>query len=56
MKSSLTNRGIWILLIGELFLIIPFFLKNETNITLATGLSLVITGFVLYIILNKKNP
>lgn len=54
MKFFLKNGGIWVLLIGELFLIIPFFLKNETNTTLAMGLTLVITGFVLYVIINKK--
>jgi hypothetical protein len=52
--NFLKNCGIWVLLIGELFLIIPFFLKSETNTTLVIGLSFVITGFVLYVILNKK--
>lgn len=54
MKSFLKNSGIGVLLAGELFLIVPFFLKNETNTTLATGLSLVIAGFVLYVGINKK--
>jgi hypothetical protein len=54
MKSFLKNCGIWILLLGELFLIIPFFLKNETNTTLSAGLVLVIAGFVLYVAINKK--
>jgi uncharacterized membrane protein len=56
MKFVLKYCGIWILLIGELFLIIPFFLKNETNTTLAMGLTLVIIGSILYVILNKKIP
>lgn len=54
MKSFLKNSGTGVLLVGELFLIVPFFLKNETNATLATGLSLVIAGFVLYAGINKK--
>ena len=54
MKSFLKNSGIGVLLAGELFLIVPFFLKNETNTTLAAGLSLVIAGFVLYVGINKK--
>jgi hypothetical protein len=49
MKSLLKNCGIGVLLLGELFLIVPFFLKNETNATLTAGLSLVIAGFVLYV-------
>ena len=53
MKSFLKNCGIGVLLSGELCLIVPFFLKNETNATLATGLSLVIAGFVLYVGINK---
>jgi hypothetical protein len=54
MKFVLKNCGIGVLLMGELFLIIPFFVENETNTTLAIGLTLIIVGFVLYIILNKK--
>jgi hypothetical protein len=54
MKFFLKNGGIGVLLIGELFLIVPFFAGNETNTTLAVGLTLVIAGFVLYVILNKK--
>ena len=54
MKSLLKNCGIWILLTGELFLIVPFFLKNETNLSLGTGLALVISGFVMYVALNRK--
>jgi hypothetical protein len=54
MKFFLKNCGIGVLLMGELFLIIPFFAENETNTTLAIGLTLIIAGFVLYIILNKK--
>jgi hypothetical protein len=56
MNPFLKNCGIGVLLMGELFLIIPFFLKIETNATLATGLSLVIAGFVLYAVINKKEP
>jgi hypothetical protein len=43
-----------VLLIGELFLIIPFFMHNQTNEKLLAGLVLVITGFILYILINKK--
>ncbi|MDR0768827.1 MAG: hypothetical protein LBE71_02835 [Dysgonamonadaceae bacterium] len=54
MKSFLKYSGIGILLLGELFLIVPFFLKNETNTTLSTGLSLVIAGFVLFVVISKR--
>lgn len=54
MNPFLKNCGIGVLLLGELFLIVPFLLKNESNTTLTAGLSLVIAGFVLYIEINKK--
>ncbi|MDR2692065.1 MAG: hypothetical protein LBB73_07220 [Dysgonamonadaceae bacterium] len=54
MKSFLKNCGIGVLLLGELFLIVPFFFQNESNTTLTAGLSLVIAGFILYIEINKK--
>ncbi|MDR0732803.1 MAG: hypothetical protein LBF08_01895 [Dysgonamonadaceae bacterium] len=53
--ALLKNCGTALLLSGELCLIIPFFLKKTTNTTLAVGLSLVIAGFVLYVIFNKKS-
>jgi len=43
-----------VLIVGELFLIIPFFAKCQTNITLLTGMILVFSGFILYLVLNKK--
>jgi hypothetical protein len=48
------NCGIFVLLIGELFLIIPFFMQNQTNGTLLTGWILIVIGFILYILINKK--
>jgi hypothetical protein len=54
MHTFLKNCGILVLLIGELFLIIPFFMHNQTNGTLLTGWILVVVGFISYILINKK--
>lgn len=42
------------LIVGELFLIIPFFTKIQNNITLLAGFILIIVGFVFHILINKK--
>jgi VIT1/CCC1 family predicted Fe2+/Mn2+ transporter len=54
MKFFRENCGIFVLLIGTLFLILPFFFGKQTMTTLSTAWVLIVTGFVLYIILNKK--
>jgi len=54
MRIILKSCGIFVLIVGELFLIIPFFIKRQTNTTLLTGWILVLSGFILYLILNKK--
>jgi hypothetical protein len=54
MHIFLRNFGIIVLLIGELLLIIPFFGGCQSNTTLLSGLILVVLGFILYIVLNKK--
>jgi len=43
-----------VLTVGELFLIIPYFIRYQTNATLLIGWILIISGFILYLILNKK--
>jgi len=54
MRTFLKNCGIFVLIIGEFVLIIPFFAKSQTNTTLLIGWILILSGFVLYLILNKK--
>jgi len=54
MREFLKNCGIVVLIVGELFLIVPFFTKGQSNTTLLTGWILVISGFILYLVLNKK--
>jgi thiol:disulfide interchange protein len=54
MNIFLKNAGTIVLLIGALWLIIPFFSGCQSNATLLTGLILVVFGFVLYVVLNKK--
>lgn len=54
MKIFLKYSGIIVLLIGVLFLVIPFFAEFENNITLLTGWILIIVGFIGYIVINKK--
>jgi hypothetical protein len=54
MNTFLKYSGIFIQLIGVLFLAIPFFGKFQSNTTLLTGWVLVLLGFVLYIVINKR--
>lgn len=54
MNGFLKNCGIFVLFIGELFLIVPFFTNNQTNKTLMTGWILIVAGFISYILINKK--
>jgi len=54
MRTLLKNCGIIVLVFGEFFLIIPFFTGHQSNATLLTGWILILSGFVLYLVLNKK--
>lgn len=54
MKFITKYLGVIIVLIGVLYLAIPFFLKLQTNKSLLIGLALVIVGFITYIILYKR--
>jgi hypothetical protein len=52
--TFLKNCGILVLIVGELFLIVPFFMHIQSNGTLLTGWILIITGFISYLFINKK--
>jgi len=54
MKFFLKNSGILLVLIGAFFLIVPFFTRLQTNISLLTGWLLIVIGFVVYIVINKR--
>jgi uncharacterized membrane protein HdeD (DUF308 family) len=56
MKFFFKNSGMLLLLIGILFLIVPFFLQLQTNTSLSTGWVMIVAGFILFIFLNKKIP
>ena len=49
------NAGIFSVLLGALFLIIPFFAGWQTNTTLLIGWLLIIIGFVLYILILRSS-
>lgn len=53
MKFFLKNLGIFLVLVGALFLIVPFFAHLQTNSSLLTGWILIVAGFISYIFLNK---
>jgi membrane protein YdbS with pleckstrin-like domain len=53
MKFFLKNLGIFLVLIGAFFLIVPFFMHLQTNVSLLTGWILIIVGFISYIFINK---
>lgn len=54
MNYFLKNIGIWIIIIGCLFLIIPFFVNTQTNYTLGIGWLIIIIGFIIYIFIQKN--
>ena len=54
MRFFLKNLGILLVLIGAFFLIIPFFTRLQTNVSLLTGWLLIVIGFIIYIIINKR--
>ena len=54
MKSFVKYSGILVQLIGVLCLIVPYFGKFQNNTTLLIGWLLIISGLVLYIVINKR--
>lgn len=54
MNEFLKYLGAIILLIGVIVLAVPFFGGGMTNTLLLVGLVLIIGGFLVHIILNKK--
>lgn len=54
MNNLLKYLGAVIQLIGALVLAIPALMDKSSNFTLGLGLLLVILGFVLHIVLNRK--
>ncbi|MDR2627957.1 MAG: hypothetical protein LBC40_07990 [Dysgonamonadaceae bacterium] len=53
MRFFLKNTGILLVLLGALFLVVPFFTGLQTNTSLSTGGGLIIAGFIVYIVVNK---
>ena len=49
------NTGIFSVLLGALFLIIPFFTGWQTNMTLLTGWLLIIIGFIAHILILRSS-
>jgi hypothetical protein len=56
MRFFLKNCGILLVLTGALLLIVPFFLHFQSNVSLFIAWTIIIIGFILYIVLNKKIP
>lgn len=55
MKKLLTYLGSIVLLVGVLVLAIPGFMHSTTNTTLYIGILLVIIGFILHVVFNRRN-
>lgn len=55
MRKFLTYLGAIVLLIGVLVLAVPAFIHTTSNVTLYIGIILVILGYILHIVLNKRN-
>jgi hypothetical protein len=55
MKTFLRYLGIIIQMIGVAVLAIPFFCGFESNRSLITGVLLVVGGFIIYILIRKRN-
>ena len=53
MKEFAKYIGVLVMIIGVLFLVIPFLLTNTTNTTLLIGLLIVIEGFLGHIFVNN---
>jgi uncharacterized membrane protein HdeD (DUF308 family) len=56
MRFFLKNSGILLIMVGALFLIIPFFLYIQTNTSLFVGWIMIVAGFIVFILTNKKIP
>lgn len=54
MNTFLKYSGIFVQLIGVLLLVIPFFGNFQSNTTLIIAWLLIVSGFVLYILINKR--
>jgi len=54
MNTFLKYSGIFIQLIGVSFLAIPYLGGFQNNTTLLVGWLLVVLGFILYIVINKR--
>ncbi|WP_380077026.1 hypothetical protein [Falsiporphyromonas endometrii] len=54
MNNFMKYLGAIVMLIGVLFLAVPYFAGIESNATLWTGLILEIIGFVGHIVLNRR--
>ncbi|MDD2474724.1 MAG: hypothetical protein PHI32_02315 [Dysgonamonadaceae bacterium] len=53
MKEFAKYIGVLVMIIGVLFLVIPFLLSNTTNTNLLIGLLIVIEGFLGHIFVNN---
>lgn len=53
MKEIAKYSGVIVMLIGVLFLVIPFFTGSTSNTNLMVGLVLVVEGFLGYIFVNN---
>lgn len=54
MDNIKKSLGIIVLIIGVLLLAIPALTNATSNVTLGLGLLLVIAGFALHIVINKR--
>jgi uncharacterized membrane protein HdeD (DUF308 family) len=54
MKFFLKNLGIFLVFLGALLLIVPFFTRLQTNQSLLWGWIFIVAGFICYIFINKK--
>lgn len=54
MKEFLKNLGAIILLIGVIVLAVPAIGGGMSNTILATGLLLIVVGYISFIVINKK--
>jgi len=54
MSAIIKNLGVLILLIGVLILAVPALTGGSSNAILASGLVVIIVGYLAHIFLNKK--
>ncbi|GAD05712.1 hypothetical protein [Porphyromonas crevioricanis] len=53
MNGIVKILGIIVMLVGVLFLAVPYFMNTTSNVTLFAGLILVVLGFIAHIIINR---